>query len=1113
MDASATAGVSAIAGAAAGVSATAGAAAGASATAGAAAGASATSSSDRAARKRRQRLRELERLDRLLDDILNSPQNPPLLSRLLDVEWPLVETGEPSAECLTWSKMASSCDPCRLECHASTAMAAGQPRGDRKREQVAAFAWILETVVLPRLAPMPTIVDCGCSTGSLLLPLAFCFPQARFVAIDTKAGSLARLRERADAAGSALSQRVDTWQGRIEEYDGPCDAVVALHACGAASDAALALASRYRAPFAVSPCCVGKLTFGTNGSQPRAAASEWLLRQLHTTVGAAAELGGAAKSFGLLAAWADSSSLALEGDAVRRQRRAKRVVELDRLAAMESAAQPPASESGVHGRCVHGQPLGGALGGGMLCISGAAMESTSSLTDILVGPIPIVLAALPAVLHQPLPDVLRATRSRSADGFERHVRNVHACGHRYTAPCVLDASPAIATHFAIGSLDLVRQDLLSVLDTPTAHAIIGALAASGVARAFEMRRELVNFKKACLLLLQDAERLERTMSRQASFFASEAVRCADADCHECPTCHRWRTSRLAELRFFQRTRDAESPADAPAGSPADAPASDETRRYLCILDSLHYLRGLRMAVLDMRMLLKALCLLPRHPDEAHRIPKSLLDIPSAFYAAAALRRAETDVAAATATSALGVTTETTAATDATAATAVSTVSTKVDVLTLEAAPAENLAVERHTLGLRAGQMEVGITTLIDNLPERVPPHIAHYVRQSLVARGAAKAVAQAEGARIIATALEELHARTAEAMAALRDVKMPDVPPVVDGLFAAHDRSLGAALSHTMKVSNHVRVLTGLHTANEPLLRSLQLVISVISESAESHVPSHRLFAASDASSKGHSAMCFPPAFAPLIQRLHECQDEAARNEEHVRAAMGDKGWPPPWWSLRQASLVTDGPVCRVCERRCPRLWQDRSVCWRCDEGERADGRCPYDVRSAKGRARAHPFCKHQSRCAACDAAFRSCTLCRLAHGDGEAVLAACEAWQPTTVFLDFDRTLCTTKSGADPLRGAQTVDAELQEVASRYPAHVLTRNRHTEQIRQFLAARGVPVVEIHSTPTRDSKATYMKQVLAVDEKAVFVDDDANELHDPLVEGDARIFRVLFERS
>ena len=69
--------------------------------------------------------------------------------------------------------------------------------------------------------------------------------------------------------------------------------------------------------------------------------------------------------FTLLTACADASAATgLEGETATRQQRAKRVVEIDRLAAMS----------------------GGGLGGRLMKIRGEAMSATSSLTDVLVGP-------------------------------------------------------------------------------------------------------------------------------------------------------------------------------------------------------------------------------------------------------------------------------------------------------------------------------------------------------------------------------------------------------------------------------------------------------------------------------------------------------------------------------------------------------------------------------------------------------------------------------------------------------------------------------------------------------------------------------------------------------
>lgn len=206
------------------------------------------------------------------------------------------------------------------------------------------MAWWLRGALADCSTSRPTVVDAGCGTGSLLLPLAALFGDATFVGVDCTSGSIERLATRAASAGHAISSRVVPCHGRIEAYDGPCDVVLSLHACGGASDAALELAAERGAPYAVSPCCIGKLR--------RGAASQWLN-----------ELLGEA-SFSLLAAWADSSPHASSAGDDERRRRCKALVEADRLAAMDER---------------------GRGGGRILRISGEAM-ATSGQTEMICGP-------------------------------------------------------------------------------------------------------------------------------------------------------------------------------------------------------------------------------------------------------------------------------------------------------------------------------------------------------------------------------------------------------------------------------------------------------------------------------------------------------------------------------------------------------------------------------------------------------------------------------------------------------------------------------------------------------------------------------------------------------
>jgi hypothetical protein len=148
-------------------------------------------------------------------------------------------------------------------------------------------------------------------------------------------------------------------------------------------------------------------------------------------------------------------------------------------------------------------------------------------------------------------------------------------------------------------------------------------------------------------------------------------------------------------------------------------------------------------------------------------------------------------------------------------------------------------------------------------------------------------------------------------------------------------------------------------------------------------------------------------------------------------------------------------------------------------------------------------FCPHRLHCPVHDGAGQgsfSCFQCGIHKGDGGdvqqlcATLARMSAPIPGSVeevvspalllFLDFDRTLCSTKSGADPDplvdRSSDTVqqttkysiDDELREV-TRLPGvdrtFVITRNSHGESICRFLAKNDCSVHSVHVVAKKSS--------------------------------------------
>ena len=160
-----------------------------------------------------------------------------------------------------WDACAPSVDP------AGSNTKGGRERGRRKRLQVESFRAILvaakaharfcrpETTSSPEVV----VVDFGCGTGNLLLPLAAAEPSMRFVGVDVNRRSVELLAERAARAGLT---NVDAVCGLAETYDGKCDVALALHVCGAGTDAVLLQAQARGAAFVVAPCCVGKLKDG-----------------------------------------------------------------------------------------------------------------------------------------------------------------------------------------------------------------------------------------------------------------------------------------------------------------------------------------------------------------------------------------------------------------------------------------------------------------------------------------------------------------------------------------------------------------------------------------------------------------------------------------------------------------------------------------------------------------------------------------------------------------------------------------------------------------------------------------------------------------------------------
>lgn len=295
-----------------------------------------SSAAQHAAHKARQRRRKNERRHAAVADVLSRLQPPTGVEAAFTPleEVPAWRGGEPAP--IDWVSMGAACDPGSMandgdeaamrgilggdregggrevgggggeDVAVQTTAAAATPdasislRAMRKRWQVESFAVVLRELEMERNTSGSgggggdddaedrdddddaeeqhkwrlRAVDFGAGSGNLTLPLAKRFPRVHFTAVEMKQRSADLLMRRAAAAGL---RNVDARVGMIERCVlGDFDVGVALHACGNATDHAIARCVAVDAAFVVSPCCIGKLKFSlAGGSSFSATLSDW----------------------------------------------------------------------------------------------------------------------------------------------------------------------------------------------------------------------------------------------------------------------------------------------------------------------------------------------------------------------------------------------------------------------------------------------------------------------------------------------------------------------------------------------------------------------------------------------------------------------------------------------------------------------------------------------------------------------------------------------------------------------------------------------------------------------------------------------------------------------
>ena len=238
----------------------------------------------------------------------------------------------------------------------------------------------------------------------------------------------------------------------------------------------------------------------------------------------------------------------------------------------------------------------------------------------------------------------------------------------------------------------------------------------------------------------------------------------------------------------------------------------------------------------------------------------------------------------------------------------------------------------------------------------------------------------------------------------------------------------------------------------------------------------------------------------------------------------------------------TDPHCCVLCNATRPTLWIHRGVCFECDDLSRAAGKCPFALQNSRCDPRlfcVHGNCGDRGVCLLCDNSW--CGACRFYRGDGEEVLRLASLLQPEVIYLDWDRTFCSTRGGGSPLKGQHTLDQELltlvhdrvsendaSSVAQKRTVHIVTRNSYRDDIVVFLEQHGLgrADVPIHTVTKGQSKVDVIHRTANLTSAGVgtvrvlFVDDSIEELLDEGTVDDEKgvvpqleVLRVLFVRG
>ena len=700
---------------------------------------------------------------------------------------------------------------------------------------------------------------------------------------------------------------------------------------------------------------------------------------------------------------------------------------------------------------------------------------------------------------------------------------------------IFDYSLKNALLFSQGDWSLIERDLLYAgIDTKSIEALTDETKNGPclqILAAFNLRTELINYKKVCLHLFEEANRIERDLKQALSFFfwydGDDPIYGSRAHIDALRSLLLVPTDTVYQenwMRYDDIREAVERHSDHGACTMKD-------RKLLYTLASGTWMfhRGILRAINDARDVVKAICLSPRHPDgELHgERPIKLQTLPHSMLVHQIGKKAEKVLqekyrSRCPHDSALNA----------------NVVSYNQQYSTIK--------THVRTRGVDA------LNCILENVRTELSwtPDAVDFLSKSIIARGGFKALAIVEELQNYKYHLEQLIVTTEDILKRYKQRQSAIfetlyVEGLLDEKFTVDDGS------EAIRYHKEIHHLGG---AIHCLRENSYWVTALLSSLEGKNGTKQRIFVTGDNSGSNNSCSFLPREFqlGKFVMASRRILDDIL--SPTMRVSMLNESWPPKLGSRRRRVVAYDEETlksastnvgkrklqrCKDCDGQFANIWIRHSLCFSCESYKR-DSRVLDECIFENCTAGPGAFCIHSRRCFHCDASHSCEQLCRLSKGNGEFALNLVESIRPKLLLLDFDRTLCSTKSGASPLptrkqmttsmkdKRVHSVDQDLKLAILATQAfgtsHIVTRNSHKLEIEQFLRLNGLVVLtsNVHVVPKKVTKGSYIKEAFFKCEedsirnagtKCLFIDDSLAELiNDPWLREAPYIHRLLFVR-